>query len=367
MDEPNCNECPLKGTTKVFSSGKPKNFNGLAIVESFPSFSDIEEQKLFTANAGYFLSVCARENNMDKEDIFLTTSVACHIPKSFKPKQWKKAIECCAPRLHGELKEVAPAKILTQGKQALFALDSSKEKLTLWWGGFLDSKYGEFLPSFSHNDLFVKPALIPIARRVFKRILSSKRWVWPRYEAGGGTAATTAALEELRRSSLPLAIDIENVGDPLNSRIRCIGVATKELGCSVPTEPSIYVEHRNLLQKMFYDSKRTKVFHNGQHDILGLESHGYIFSGPIEDTLLLHSVIAPQLPHNLGFCAAAEFNAPRWKSTFGEDENKGGKKKNIEDKFESATLLNLMEYNVKDALMTALLYERFLYYVQTTF
>jgi len=364
---PNCQECPLKGTTKVFSSGKPTNFNGLAIVESFPSLSDVEAQKLFTSSAGYVLSVCATENKIEKNEIFLTSAIACHIPKNLKPKLWKKAIECCSPRLKAELDEIKPTKILALGKQALFALAPPKEKLSLWWGASLPSPYGEFMPSFSHIDLLGRPALIPVARRVFKRCLSTRRWVWPRAVATTDVGATTAALEELRRSGLPLAVDIENVGDPLHSRIRCIGVATKELGVSVPTEPSIHLDHRQLLQKMFCDPKRMKVFHNGQHDILGLESHGYTFSGPIEDTLLLHSVIAPQLPHSLGFCAAAEFAAERWKSDFGEDENKGGKKGTSLDKFVSSPLPRLMLYNVKDALMTALLYERFMYYAGTTF
>jgi len=121
------------------------------------------------------------------------------------------------------------------------------------------------------------------------------------------------ALQEIKEADR-IGLDIENYGDALESKIRCIGVSSSRVAVSVPVErdgldPSIIVALREVLR-----SPVLKVLHNSQHDRLGLEANGWDVNGPFYDTLFAHAVVAPQLPHDLGFVCSVETAGPRWKS-----------------------------------------------------
>jgi len=71
--------------------------------------------------------------------------------------------------------------------------------------------------------------------------------------------------------------------------------------------------------------------------------------------LLAHAVLAPALPHKLGFIAAVEFTAPRWKDEF----RKGQKAKKVFEEYErdpnSERETNRRIYCAQDAIITAML------------
>lgn len=57
-----------------------------------------------------------------------------------------------------------------------------------------------------------------------------------------------------------------------------------------------------------------KVFHNGMYDIQYLLAEGFSWSGPIEDTMLLHHALQPEMQKSLGFLGATYTDEPEWKS-----------------------------------------------------
>jgi DNA polymerase I len=110
-------------------------------------------------------------------------------------------------------------------------------------------------------------------------------------------------------------------------------------------------KHEALLRNVL-ESNLPKVFHNGQHDLLSLKYNGIDVLGKVFDTLLAHSIVGPQLPHDLGFVAALEFHAPRWKSEFRVETDLKGT-----EAFSKRPAHELRTYNARDAWMTVLLLE----------
>jgi DNA polymerase-1 len=200
-----------------------------------------------------------------------------------------------------------------------------------------------------------KPQWKPVVKQDIWRALSKPEWNWPRLITQPGKEMSDALKEMYRMAKQGrephIGVDIENIGDPVaGAPIRCIGLATLQTAVSIPTE--VTNEYNHLIQAIL-ESPATKVLHNAQHDILGLEAQGWRIHGPYYDTLLAHAVIAPQLPHGLSDVASFEYHAPRWKSEFkvlGDD-------KGVEH-FKNVSLEDLCLYNAKDAYMTVLLAQR---------
>ena len=100
-----------------------------------------------------------------------------------------------------------------------------------------------------------------------------------------------------------------------------------------------------LKRQILEDPEIPKIFHNASFDIGVLDAAGYKINGQIIDTLGLHQMVQPDIPHKLDWIAQTYLDVISWKADFKEDQGYG------------ATMANrpweLLVYNAKDALYTA--------------
>lgn len=348
----NCSACPLNGQSPVHSTGLTTSV--LAIVGENPGRTEEETGVPFTGASGYMLDKMLKLNGARREDFFLTNATLCRPDRKLKPKEWTKAIECCKPRLN---KEIEGKKVLALGDKALEAV-SAKRGIKKWFGYPIDSRtIANFHPAFVLRS--------PQYGRLFANVLGRalkfaenklKPFKWPELVTDHTDMDKMVhSLEQLIADALPIAIDIENVGEPMNARIRVIGVGNTKRCVSVLVEdvlldPRILAALRGVLR-----SSLPKVLHNAEHDLLGLKYNDYVVNGEIHDTLLMHAICEPQLPHGLAFVAEQYFAIPHWKALFkagSEEDDKG-------DAFwETVAADRLLAYNAKDVAATALLYDK---------
>jgi uracil-DNA glycosylase family 4 len=349
-----CDSCPLRDVGKPVPPSTNTNAKLIVLGES-PGKTEQRDGRAFVGQAGYVLDQACRSTKLSRTGLHITTAVLCRTPhKKFKPKQWEAAIAACKPRLDAELASIQPrAPILAVGAKAL-QVTTGKAKIIPWVGAPLISNDGRVvLPTFSPALTIGTPALLPIWRIFFGRakLLAEGRlpeWEWPPIEINSGLTQYQL-LEEMRGK--PLGIDVETAGlDPIRDTLLCLGLATADAAVSIKF-PFENPATRVLVEDLLADASTTKVLHNASHDLLSLKYNDLLVDGPIFDTLLAHSTVGPQLPHDLGFVAAIEMHAPRWKSEFRVESDAKGS-----ETWVKRDAGDLRLYNAKDAYMTVRLY-----------
>lgn len=149
-----------------------------------------------------------------------------------------------------------------------------------------------------------------------------------------------------------IAVDIETTGlSRYHSDIVVIGLADSSSSAFVvpvcernpgdrywgADEPKV----KDLLNELF--SKCDLVFQNAFFDVPFLREKGFVIAPERikHDTLLLHSVIDPELPHDLGFIVSMYGSTPYWKDEF----------KNREGSIFGMNPLDMRRYNARDCVV----------------
>jgi DNA polymerase-1 len=230
------------------------------------------------------------------------------------------------------------------GKQTLYAL-TGKGNLEGWTGTFLDLDGGRkaiFMPPLRQtlSQPWYKPVIATWLLRAWRLAIGQhEEWQWPKFIIEPGQPML-AELERLAETTAPVGFDTETTGlSVLEASVHCIGLTDHDGGVSVPWPPPDE-RYRELVRRVLESPHSIKVAHNAPFDLLVLGYDDPAALGIVEDTLPLHAVIAPQLPHDLGFAAALEFSLPRWKTT----------KVGYEDRL----------YNARDTYVTVRLHEALL-------
>jgi len=294
-----------------------------------------------------------------RDDCHVTNAVLCFPDRQVTPAEWRQALDCCKPRLEAELSAVNCNTILSQGSKALQTL-TGRAQIMNWCGSpqrisFSNREYNLLPNIHPANVIRGKTALLPInafwnrrAVRMAKGELEFDAWqdIYTTY----GNEMFAALLRIC--SSNSVALDVETAGlDPMQDPLLCVGIADETESCSVPYP--FNEETRLLFTRVLCAETTEKIFHNAQHDLLSLEAAGFKVRGDIFDTMLAHNVVAPQLPHDLGFVAATLTTLERWKSIF----RVTGDAKGLAS-FTSRPAEELRRYNAKDAGATWLIAQR---------
>jgi DNA polymerase I-like protein with 3'-5' exonuclease and polymerase domains len=252
--------------------------------------------------------------------VYKTNATLCSPSEKVDPKTWKQAIKCCRPRLERELASVPGAPIVAVGGKALQTL-TGKAKITPWRGAPVEGIKpfgGRYIIPTIHPAYIMrgKDSWDPVFRMDLSRAISPKPFEWPPFYIDEGPEME-AGLRAILAAKKITAVDVETDDiNPFTANLRCIGLANEDVGVSVPWEPPNEL-YKDLITQILLDPTIEKTFHNAQYDLLSLRHvGGFTVRGPIFDTLLAHAIIAPQLPHDLGFVVSCELNAPRWKSIF---------------------------------------------------
>lgn len=98
------------------------------------------------------------------------------------------------------------------------------------------------------------------------------------------------------------------------------------------------------LRDLLEDEDIPKILHNGPFDAAVYKFNGYNIKGPIIDTQGVHHAVQPDAPHGLHFIVHQHLDVEPWKLS-----DSGHKLAQSRD------LLQLLTYNAKDALYTALI------------
>lgn len=391
-----CDQCPLNEQTPVFAT-TPKHPK-LIVVGQNPGGDEVEVGENFVGRAGKRLDKSLAKFEIPRSALHLTNARLCPAPYGTKAKDLKLALECCRPRLSNELNALPKRMdhILALGAAAMNAV-TNKKNITNRMGGPMpgaditfkqttDKKTGklkgngpEFNGNFSRFTVVptVQPALvlraahmgvpmtIHIGRAWGLQTGAIKPWKWPDFELWPGPSMVKA-LKRILRSKRYVAVDLETGGTEFKyAPVRVVGLSNGLDTVSIPWEAYNSKRHgtakgldsypegeeiADLTEKIL--NRKRLVGQNFVYDLLMMKHQMGIdvASNYWFDTLSAHRVIAPRLPHRLGFIATMEFHCPNWKTEFGDATERKG----LEKYFERPEV-ELRIYNAKDAYMTALL------------
>lgn len=379
-----CFECPLRhNLSSAIIPKKRRQHPTLTILGEVPGPEEEKKKEFFVGRSGELIDRSLNRFNIPLDQVYKTNTLLCHPGREMLPAEWRKAIECCRPRLWAELKGCRT--IMACGSKALQTM-VGKAAIMPWFGQTFkvhlplnkarlikDRRHvlrHHVLPSFHPEYALRNRAYIPIFQ-----ILINRAW-----QIGRGTLqpwrkvhvvlkpgkAMVAALRMILKSWLPVGVDIETIGiNPLTNSVSALGISNRDIAVSMPWDgydagkygAQKPLKHYNdyaeiqLLCKEILETKNL-VMQNGQHDVLGLKTMGFKNINYQEDTLYKHAVVAPKLGHDLGHMCAIEHWGPRWKTIFGEvTDAKGSKKYVTRDPY------TLRDYNAEDSWRTVILNE----------
>lgn len=355
-----CGDCPLQGQlpTPPILVNHPK----LIIIGDFPGAYDAKVGAPLSASAGKKLDSALAKLGIPKKECQINLAILCQPTKKLTPKEFKKAIACCHPRL---VKEVnvepgSPNKVIVALGQKALVTTLDKAQVFQWMGGpsYAEDFQAIVVPTIGPGMVLKSAEYGPVLAVHLERAWAIARnvlkpWKWPEIITCH-THKTEQLLEALAKLEKEewLGVDIETSGLDYKSVIKDIGLTSRTLGVSI--QPWLVTDIRviNALKRILRSKKIKKALQNGQFDKFCLDHSGYFLSGIDFDTLIAHQVLAPRWPHKLGFQGCIEFHAPRWKAEF---------KAEGEELWESDSKgLERAIYNVKDAYITLLLRDRYI-------
>ena len=170
-----------------------------------------------------------------------------------------------------------------------------------------------------------------------------------------------AWLESWASRPCRVGVDVETSAlDYFNCKLYSISLAEAETSTAVAftawdlhtLPPSYEMALERALAKVLAAEHVEKVFHNAPFDLAVLYRRGYHVGGKYWDTQGLHHLIQPDIPHDLGWVGHTYLDVEPWKL-----DHQSGKMANTKDPVE------LLIYNAKDALYTAMLVEPMLEHI----
>lgn len=233
-------------------------------------------------------------------------------------------------RLKMELEQVQPNLVLALGGIACWALlgTSSIHRIR---GTLVQSSLVEgikVLPTHHPGDVLKQWDLFPIAISDFGKatrtmhtpeLVVPKRYIW--------TEPTLSDLWDFYNQHLAfstcIAVDVETQA----RQITCIGFASSRTHALVvpfwdtnnKAEPHYWKDPKDEVKALQFIrqvllSKTPKVFQNGLYDIQYIwKTWGCPVNGPLEDTMILHHALQPELQKGLGFLGSIYTDEPSWK------------------------------------------------------
>ena len=357
-----CDNCPFKGAIIVPPS-IPANAK-LMVVGEHPGPYEEKTGEPFTGPSGRKLDYVLRRVGLDRKDVQLNNAVLCKPKKKVTAGEFKKALDCCRPRLAKELKEqniIYPNRVvITYGQKSTRTI-TGKFQIFTWMGGPLTPICeidAIVIPTLHTAFLLRSPEYTPVvlihterADAIARNKLKPWRWPVVYNNHQHSNQEILEKLLELEKSEV-LAVDIETNGLDYKSVIKDIALCNDKIVVSV--QPWLVKDAKIIqtLKRIFRNRRIKKVLQNGQFDKFCLDYSGYFLSNVDFDTLLAHQVIAPRWRHDLGFQGAVEFHAPRWKAEF---KAEGEELWNSDEKAIERAI-----YNGRDAYITYLLHIRYI-------
>jgi uracil-DNA glycosylase family 4 len=378
-----CKSCPLFKRPAIVPP--LRRDSRLILVGEAPGEIEEEQGDFFVGPTGRFMQRVIERHKLPWEKVHRNNALLCKADRKLSEPEWKKALACCKPRLIRDLKRIRCRVILTVGKKSMQVV-TGRQHLFDWAGAPMCGERpkkvkGELVGGELHGFKVISTAHPAFALRKGKRAFlpviaihaqravmlargKLKKWKWPTIIIEPGKAMLDA-LAQMAKEKRRLAIDVETFGEDPKATLLALGLGHKDLAVSMPwneytagkhgdvgeiATQELGVEIAQLARKILADPAIPKTMQNGQHDILTLRAHDIAIEGYSFDTLPAHAVVAPQLPHKLGFIAGIETHAPAWKAEYHAGSDLKGAAK-----FARQKPSNLRSYNGRDVVMTDVL------------
>lgn len=293
-----CDECPRKGATPV--PPEPRAGARWAWVGQDPGKNEVRELRPFVGATGQRLAklwgtACAGlKVSVPRTAIHVTNACLCRPPEDESPKDTRRAVDACRPRLVSELNRLHPkAAVLLLGKWAWYAVSRRLKGQTKFLG-FLCP-----FTAYAAKDLradqrwymtTVHPAatfrqvmlLNPLSAHI-ENFVQAGLEPWgpgPRVDVNPAPALLRALLQRAREERLPIAVDVESgfMGLlPGFARLRAVGVGIASgAGWGMSWSWPMRADVRSILKAAFADPQLVKVFQNGiGYDIPILSRYGF--------------------------------------------------------------------------------------------
>lgn len=344
----------------------------IAVVGEAPGENEEAEMRPFVGDSGILITDALQRAGINRNQMLITNAVLCRPEKndfSAMQRKLKKVnadrlkaglaplldpLDACSERLRREISGFAH--IIPAGNRAVQAVAGNVETITRLRGAMMDGwligtddgpryfpaedVYATVAPNL--GDTQHRAKLLPSLHPAF--VLRSKRWMkafysdlmravaWfeGRIEYQEPTLVFKPSPAELRAFLATLhigACDVETDAlEPMLAKLRCIGFGNADTAYVVPRHSvdgqTIYysdaewAEIVTIIRDWLRDPNKVKVGHNfGYYDRMVIERYFNCIPITVIDTVLVHRLIEPELPHNLAYVVSMYTAiSPAWKS-----------------------------------------------------
>lgn len=336
---------PSKTERIIPSFGDP--IAKIAIVGDFTSTFDDRAHRPFAGIAGQVLEQCLHNAGLIKGELYLTNVIKTRSQYSGQKANSEfyqgtngKFLPAALPHLDNlqqELNDLSANILIAAGPAALSALTRGEYRTATFRGYITESKGLEqvrkVLPTYHPSstlwggNYINRHLIVHDLKKAKEESLFSEVQRPPRllkYEF-------TDIWDVLRElDALEMADEIACDIEVLNYEVSYISLShSPNFGLAIPFDNRWSAEEETLIwrsiQRILGNPQTNKVFQNGIFDIhFLLTRNGIVTRGPINDTMIGHSVMFPELPKGLGFlgslyCGSQEY----WKNLVKFENIKG--------------------------------------------
>ena len=288
----------------------------IAIVGSHISLYDRKDMRPFSGPAGGVLESCLHAAGIIRREVYLTNLFRqINLEKEFNPRTGAFSIvgNSCVEELKEELNSCDANVIVTCGAAATSAVCGIRDVST-YRGYIFQSNMGlkeerKVIPTYEPSEtlrgsyILRYPMISDFSKA--RRFCQTRELTRPDRSLIYNFSDVNEVLEWLDSYvNVPrLAFDIE----VLNYEVSCISFASSpNIACAIPIANTWSLEEEVLIwraiQKILENPNSAKVVQNGIFDIQFLAARcGIITQGPIEDTMIAHHIMYPDLLKGLGF------------------------------------------------------------------
>jgi uracil-DNA glycosylase family 4 len=346
-----CSLCPLQERRRVWGQGPSNPL--FAVIGEAPGSDEDYQGKPFVGAAGSMITQMLSAAGVVRSEVWFTNPICCRPPKNdIHSHEAETARSCCEVGFREELKFLLERTdvLVPVGNTALLAL-GIEPKITERRGYVhLKSPRTKIIPTFHPSYILrgqykEKPTVICDLAKA-KRI-STDGWIKPTERFN--THPTLKQVEEFAaRVQSWLAVDIETTSlDPTTGHIVVVGLALSATeAISIPFIKQGGLPYwnkvqeqkvRKILQRLFREHRL--LFQNALFDVRWLQHAGFSIPERVDDLLLLHHSVHPELPHSLRYIASVYTDVPYWKGVL---HDRVGRITEMPDE-------ELRTYNLRDA------------------
>jgi len=392
---PRCKECPLfeAGYGIPVDDRMPSSdWEGLSIIGEMPGKSEVQQRRVFVGETGKLTDKII--DMLGEADPHMTNTVRCGLYGGAKlpPAEYRKAAECCRPLVVHNLRYLGTKASLHMGAASM----------SVYMGlGDWDSRSGYkgiqqyrgcCLPPGETETWIAMATLHPagllrlrgtpeieVLRDDISKAYDLARGdvkIWePEVRDASNVEELLGWLGRIQTLSVfsgdPVALDVETWGptakiakDALTCTLRTVGISYDGVAYSIPWHDfyDVYTDAEwsrilEQLRSVFCSPEVPTVYHNKIFDVPVLWRYLGEPAGLRHDTLILHHVCFPKVPHDLQYVAAHLLAVEPWKSAYKTSSD--GKKKEALWTAKEETLQEYQEllyYNALDAAATSACY-----------